>query len=306
MGLVQVVAPAIEPVTVAELTSFLRIDGTNAEPAPFFLLAALAGAGAGNVDNGVHSYRVTFVTADGETDGGQISAPVTVADKTVNGQIAITAIPTGGSLVTARKIYRTQAAGSTYLLLTTLANNTATTYTDNTADAGLGAGCPTSNTTQDPLLKSLLSAARWEAEKGTKRAFITQTWNFILDQFPHQWPSKIELPLPPLQSVVSIIYQDVNGTLTTHPTSEYVVRTDNLFGYCHPAYGKIWPIPRAIPGAVIVQQQVGYGDTAASVPEGIKTAIKQIAGLLYDNRGLTAALLTAILGPYRAPRMAMV
>src|SRR5262249_42315303 len=41
--------------------------------------------------------------------------------------------------VTQRKIYRTKVGGSSYFLLTTLADNTSTTYTDNIADASLGA-----------------------------------------------------------------------------------------------------------------------------------------------------------------------
>lgn len=117
-------------------------------PAPGALTSALAGAGAGNVDNGLHKYRVTFVTADGETEGGTVNAGTTVADKTVDGKISLTAVPVGTSgVVTSRKIYRTTAGGSVYKLLTTLADNTTTTYTDNTADAGLGANAPTTNGT---------------------------------------------------------------------------------------------------------------------------------------------------------------
>lgn len=48
--------------------------------------------------------------------------------------------------VVSRKLYRTEANGSTFKLVTTIANNTATTYTDNTADASLGATLPVTNT----------------------------------------------------------------------------------------------------------------------------------------------------------------
>ena len=106
---------------------------------------ALAGAGAGNVDNGAHLYAVTFVTASGESGLGA-SASVTVTDKTVNGQVSITAIPIGPSGTTARKVYRTVAAGSVFKLLTTIANNTGTTATDNTADASLGANAASGDT----------------------------------------------------------------------------------------------------------------------------------------------------------------
>jgi hypothetical protein len=110
---------------------------------------------------------------------------VTVVDKTVNGQVSLTAIPTGSSNVTSRKLYRTAAAGSAYLLLATIANNTATTYTDNIADSSLGVGVPSTNGTADPLVSSLIVAAREWAEGITNRALCTQTWQLTLDAFPY-------------------------------------------------------------------------------------------------------------------------
>ena len=107
---------------------------------------------------------MTFVTADGETDLGTVTAAVTVTDKSVTGKVSLTAVPLGGSAVTARKIYRTIAAGTTYLLLATLADNTTTVYTDNTADASLGAQAPSTNTTSDPELVAWIQAARETVE----------------------------------------------------------------------------------------------------------------------------------------------
>lgn len=109
--------------------------------APGACTPALAGA-AGNVTNGNHYYAITFVSAIGETELGTTSAVVDVDDKTINGQISLTAIPTGdvdNTNITSRKIYRTKSGNATaFYLLTTLADNVTTTYTDNTADADLG------------------------------------------------------------------------------------------------------------------------------------------------------------------------
>lgn len=111
------------------------------------LTDALAGAGAGNVDNGDHDYKVTMVTALGESTGGTASGGVTVADKTMDGKVALTNIPLGDSrYVLARKIYRRFNGAGSYKLLTTLEDNTTTSYTDNTANAGLGAVMPTTST----------------------------------------------------------------------------------------------------------------------------------------------------------------
>lgn len=96
---------------------------------------ALAGAGAGNLTNGAYLYKVTYVNALGESGTSAASAGTTVVDATTNGQITVTVARAFDPTVTSRKIYRTQSGGSIYNLLTTIADNTTTTYTDNIADA---------------------------------------------------------------------------------------------------------------------------------------------------------------------------
>lgn len=105
--------------------------------------AALAGAGAGNIDNGTHSYKIAFIDATGAGAGtGLVSNTVTVADKTTDGKIALTAIPTGPTGTASRKVYRTAAGNAVtgpWKLQSTISDNVTTTLTDNLADAGLGA-----------------------------------------------------------------------------------------------------------------------------------------------------------------------
>lgn len=119
---------------------------------------ALAGTGAGNVDNGIHKYAIIFVypTGDSNLDYDGI-ASVTVADKATNGKVAITNIPLGSTGCTARKIYRTAAGGKILKLLATISDNTSTTYTgpDNTADTSLGIVLPI--TTDDTQLPNVLT-----------------------------------------------------------------------------------------------------------------------------------------------------
>lgn len=96
---------------------------------------------AGNVNVGMHHYRVTFVTADGETRPGPRSdLDILTSAK----HVLLSNIPKGPRFVTARNIYRTSAGGSTYGLVTTISDNTTTTYDDNLADSGLGASPPDS------------------------------------------------------------------------------------------------------------------------------------------------------------------
>ena len=212
--------PAVEPLTVAEVIAHLRLDESNQEPPPGVVTATL-GAGAGSVDNGVHRYAAVFVTADGTTQLGSVGDAVTVADKTVNGIVELTGIPIGGSLVTSRHIYRTMAGGTTFYLLTTLANNTATIYTDNTADVALGASAPLTNTTLDPLIARFITTARQLAEIELGRYLITQTVDGYFDDFPTGNDRRVYLP--PLQSVTSITYVDLDGTTQTLANTEYLV-----------------------------------------------------------------------------------
>lgn len=90
-------------------------------------------------DNSTTTY--TDSTAD-----GSLGADVPTTSTTNFSQCALSAIAVGPSGVTSRKVYRS-AAGQTQLkLLTTLADNTTTTYTDTSADSALGANVPTSDT----------------------------------------------------------------------------------------------------------------------------------------------------------------
>lgn len=271
--------PATEPVSVAEVMGYCRIDTGNTEPAPGVITVALASpAVPGSVTAGAHRYLATFVTADGETQAGEISAAVTVSDAAVNGKIELTAIPLGGALVTSRKIYRTQASGTTYLLLVTISNNTATVYTDNIADASLGAQAPTTNTTSDPLLRMLITTARQKAEVMLNRKIITQTVDLYLDNFPF-W----ELPVPVMQSVTSIIYTDVNGAEQTLSSGDYLVDSNSQPARITPAYGLVWPSTRYQTNAVRVRFLAGYG-VASAVPDCIKSWMLMRIKQNYDQR----------------------
>lgn len=288
MSLSLFTAPTSEPVSVQEARSHLRLDGSAGEPAPVAPTAALASpAIAGNVDNGAHRYLATFVTADGETDAGAVSAAVTVVDKTVNGKVELTAIPLGGSGVTSRKLYRTVAGGSTYLLLATIANNTAAVYTDNIADSSLGAQAPSTNTTVDAYVTRLITAARERGELATWRQWITATWDLTLPFVP--CGDVIEVPKAPLLSVTHVKYVDASGTLTTLTAdTDYAVRV-----YAGPrcrrslielAYGKSWPTARAQSNAIQIRFVAGYGASSSAVPALLRQAMLVDMGTLNEFR----------------------
>lgn len=117
-----------------------RLEQVAAPSAPTVAINPTAGNLSGN-----YYYRVTYVTAQGETDAAAISSMVSPAGQQVDLGLPVSSSPA----VTARKIYRTVAGGSYYMmqLVATVSDNTTTTYTDNIPDGSLGIAQPTVNST---------------------------------------------------------------------------------------------------------------------------------------------------------------
>jgi uncharacterized phage protein gp47/JayE len=102
-------------------------DGTVSNPGIPTAPTCLDG-GTGTIGTGLYEYAVTFVTTTGETALGAISIPVLVT--TAGRSINMSAIPLGGPGTTGRNIYR-RVDGGAWGRLTSLGDNTATTYHDN-------------------------------------------------------------------------------------------------------------------------------------------------------------------------------
>lgn len=93
---------------------------------------------------GDYRYKVAYVnSAAAIGDVGTSTATLAVS----NGKVHLTGIPTAPQShgVASRRVYRTEAGGSTWKLVTTILDNTTTSYVDNTADASLGVAAPTDN-----------------------------------------------------------------------------------------------------------------------------------------------------------------
>lgn len=111
-------------VYTAPQTKVMGVQAPSSAPS----VAVVAG---GSVPVGAHTYKVTFLYyGSEESNGGPASgvATTTPGNQTVN----LTSIPIGGYGVTARKIYRDDNDG-VYVLVGTMSNNTATTFSDTVA-----------------------------------------------------------------------------------------------------------------------------------------------------------------------------
>jgi uncharacterized phiE125 gp8 family phage protein len=138
---------------------------------------------------------------------------------------------------------------------------------------------------EDALLVRYLQAAlnRLEGRDGwLNRAFITQTWDWTLDGFPSG--AALSVPLPPLQSVVSIQYIDTEGFGQTMSALDYVVDTKSEPGWIAPAYGRSFPSTQPAFNTVTIRFVCGYGPGPTAVPAAIRLALLGMVGDAYEHR----------------------
>lgn len=140
-----------------------------------------------------------------------------------------------------------------------------------------------SSTAEDALIASLIdtAVALLEGPYGMLgRALVTQRWRVHLKGFA----PRLDLPLPPLQSVESVKYRDASGTLVTLDPSIYEVDKHLRVGSIRLAYGKTWPATELHAWPVQVEMTCGYGG-AAAVPATLKQAILMLVTHWFVNRG---------------------
>jgi len=135
----------------------------------------------------------------------------------------------------------------------------------------------------DGYISLLVSAVRKHVEDGElASALITQTWDLTLDNFPTM---PFELPRPPLQSVTSITYTDVDGNSDTVASSVYLAETTSWPGRIVFKQSQSWPsVVLKEAGGVVIRFVAGYGDDIDDVPEPIRLALLLAIGDFYENR----------------------
>lgn len=145
----------------------------------------------------------------------------------------------------------------------------------------------------DDLIEALIVTAREVAETETRRALTPQTWQYILDAFPTNpqfslsWQinqDQFKLPFPPLQSVTSIVYTDLNDVQATVPSSVYKVDAASEPARIALRPGQVWPqVTLTTIAGVVVTFVTGY-PTPAAVPQSIKQGMLLVIGAYYENR----------------------
>jgi len=297
-------APTIEPITLTELKGHLRLD---------------AGTLVGNVESSQSIAPGSHATTTGY---GLIGAAVEVA-----GKQAVVYFESGTNGATGTVDVKIQDSDDniTWTDWATGAFTQVTTSNDNATyekaysgvkryirvivkvllaacEFGVSIVVNSAVTAEDDDLTDLIADGRLEVENITRRALLTQTWDYFLDEFPCE--DYIRLPFGNLQSVTSVAYTDTDGAVTTlTEDTDYTVETNGeQIGRIVLPYGVSWPSTTLAPSNPVVIRFVCGWASSLLIPKSIKRAVKFSAENLYyhgDRQETLTRVINALLASYR-------
>ena len=134
----------------------------------------------------------------------------------------------------------------------------------------------------DSLITSYIQASREYYESIQNKSYMPKTLELALDK----WPCKdyIELKRPPVQSVTSVKYYDINDIEYTLSSDDYYFDDYSFVPRIQLKYNKYFPPTTLRPNnAVIIRYVAGYLNSN-SVPMTVVQAIKLLVAYWYENR----------------------
>ena len=169
----------------------------------------------------------------------------------------------------------------------------------------------------DAALTRALAAATATIERALSTAFLRQTWDWRLPDWPssHQnraqpailppTPATIPLPLSPVLSITSVAFINKFGAVT--PWSPANWRLD-ISGPRPSLRAVAEPLPAPPDGGhIILRFDAGYGDAADAIPPDLRHAVLLLAAHYFEHRDAAAPEplapipqgVSALLAPYR-------
>ena len=160
------------------------------------------------------------------------------------------------------------------------------------------------DTADDSLISSMITAARQQCENFTDRALVTQTWTLWLDGFPKRKRSGaaddgvyelpvdhfdgllrfINLPRPPLLSVSFLKTYDSADNPAAFPAASYFVDVSAAPGRLALNQAASWPSVGLRPvNGIEIEFDAGYGG-ASAVPAALKQGMLLWIKLLYSDK----------------------
>lgn len=281
-------APTIEPVSLAEAKMHLRLD-TETFDDNLSVTQSLAFGSHAIADN-----YTTHTGAAVEVFGQQAVAVLSAGTCGAGGGTIDTKIQESDNGTT-----WTDAASGAFAQITTATANadhklaySGTKKYIRTASKVLVAACEfgtsiianAATLADEDLLTALITASRQHVEDITRRALLTQTWDYSIDAWPPG--DAIKLPFGSLQSVTSVKWKDTDGTETTLTEgTDYLVETNGpACGRIVLPYGETWPSDTLYPSNPITIRFVCGWGAAADVPATIRAAVLMVLTDLWENR----------------------
>ncbi len=276
-------------------------DGSNCENMGVPIPTAPSGvdSGVAGNPNGAYKYKVSY-----EIDDYQ-EGTVSVASDTVTvvtNKITVTIPVSTNTRVTKRILYRTQASGTIYYYCATISNNTATTYTDDIADASLDTTitAPTDYGAPDPYKYSCLHGSRiFLGRNPTYKSRVIYCDVRSLTAYPDVFPANNYFDvLKDNGEELTFLGEDNYGQLVAmKPSAVVVVNTDTDDPVGWSGYNRVVSINGCISPYSAVKTNMGviylsrFGESKkrlmvwnGSSAQPIFEEIEPILSAIFDNR----------------------
>lgn len=127
--------------------------------------------------------------------------------------------------------------------------------------------------THDSAISRMIQAAREQVEKELAVCLVNQTYTLSMRKFPSEDVDKgsIRIDKKPVSSITSITYYDSNNAQQTLGTGVYGLDAERSVVYLK--YDQEWPSITEQHDGIVITAVIGYGATAATVPEHAKHQI---------------------------------
>lgn len=163
---------------------------------------------------------------------------------------------------------------------------------------------------EDALIQSLIITSRLHIEAALGLALINQGWTLFADRWPKT--QRINLPLRPVQSIVSVHHWRTDGTSVAVPLTNFYLDGNGL-----PArlawQGVSPPLdPERNVNGIEIAFVAGFGLAPIDVPQPIRHALLLLVAHWYENRepidigssvSAVPAMVSDLLVPYRRRRV---
>ena len=299
MNLVCYAQPSLEPITLAELKTHLRLDSETF--AGNVALTPSLAAGSHSITSGyallgswvevIGKQAVVYLQPVNNGTGGTVDVKIQETDDitgtpVVNDWIggAFTQITEANDTTGQEKAY----TGSKRYI------RTAAKVLVSASEFGTSILTNEATTSEDDDLTDLIKDGREQVEAFTRHKLLTQTWDYYLEGFPIN--KFITIPFGNLQSVASIKYTDCDGVETPliEDTDYLVQKNGDQHGLIVLPYGKAWPSVTLSPDNPIAIRFICGWTAASDLPKNIKRAVKFAAEDAYYHGDRRDALKSAI------------